>query len=388
MSRILMVTTDYPPIRGGISSLAFHLASDLVRRGHEVEVVAPAWTGAREQDRQDPCRVFRTPGYGLGYLRGLPLLAVAAWRLLARPPHLVLPMNVAYGGLAMLLLRALGHRVPYLMFAYGLEFARFQGSPSMRRLYRRVYEGARGIFAVSADTRRRLEDFGVRHPVEVMYPGVELSRFSPDGPDFRRDLSLEGRPVLASISRLVERKGHDLVIRALPRILAALPDAVYLVVGDGPDRARLERLAGDLGVASSTRFVGEVEDDALAAWFRTCDVFVLPSREIRRSGHVEGFGIVFLEAGACGRAVVGGRSGGVVEAVDDGRTGLLVDPEDPDDLARALLVLLEDPAAARAMGAAGRRRVERSFTWERALAPCSDFADRPLEVGPQVGQRR
>lgn len=375
MSRVLMITTDYPPIRGGISSMAWHLAVDLSRRGHEVEVVAPAWTGHLNHDPEDPCRVFRTPGYGLGYLRGLPLLARAFSRLVLRPPDLVLPMNVGYGGLAMALLRAMGIRVPYAMFAYGLEFARFRGSPLMRRLYRRVYEQALRVWAVSDDTRRRLEEFGVRRTVEVLYPGVELDRFSPEGPDFRHLLNLEGRPVLGTISRLVERKGHDLVLRALPRVLEAMPDACYLVVGSGPDRSRLEALAGQLGVASAVHFVGEANEEALADWLRTFDVFVLASREIPASGHVEGFGIVLLEAGACGVPVIGGRSGGVVEAVEDQVSGLLVDPRDPDDLARALLELLGRPDRARALGAAGRRRVEERFTWEHVLAPVAGLLE-------------
>lgn len=375
-----MVSTDYPPIRGGISSLAWQAAADLARRGHDVEVVAPSWPGDAEHDADEACRVFRTPGYGWGYLRGLPLLARAAARLALRRPDVLLPMNVAYGGLATLGLRALGVRTPYVMFAYGLEFARFQGSPLMRRLYRRVYDGAERVFAVSGDTRRRLEDFGVRRRVDVMWPGVDLRRFTPEGGDFRDRLGLRGHPVIGTLSRLVERKGHDLVLRALPEVLAEFPEAVYLVVGDGPDRARLEALARDLGVAASVRFVGEVQEGDLAAWYRTCDLFVLPSREIRRSGHVEGFGIVFLEAGACGLPVVGGRSGGVVEAVEEGRTGLLVDPESPAELTGALLRMLRHPEEARALGRAGRDRAERQFTWERCLAPLGDL----LEELPSV----
>lgn len=370
-----MITTDYPPIRGGISSVVFHLASNLARQGHEVEVVAPAWKGDEAHDREDPCRVFRTPGYNWGYLRGIPLLAKAAQRLLARPPELILPMNVAYGGLAMLLLKVLGLQRPYAMLAHGLEFTRFQHSPVLRRLYLRVYAGAEQIFANSDFTRRRLADFGVTRPIDLMHPGVDTRRFSPEGPNFRSRLSLEGRPILGTLSRLVERKGLDMVLRALPRVLAEFPQAVYLVVGDGPDRPRLEGLAEELGVASAVRFAGEAGEETLPDWFRTCDVFVLPSREIQSSGHVEGFGIVFLEAGACGIPVIGGRSGGVVEAVQDGVTGVLVNPGDSEDLAEALLKILRNPDRARAMGQAGRTRAERAFTWENAQIPFAEFVD-------------
>jgi len=375
VSRILMVSTDYPPIRGGISSLAFHLAGNLASRGHDVEVVAPRWEGWEAQDQADPCRVWRTPGYNWGYLRGVPLVAGAARRLLTRPPDVILPMNVAYGGLAMRMARALGCRIPYLMFAYGLEFARFRESPLMRRLYRQVYEKAERVFAVSDDTRSRLGEFGVQNRIEVLYPGVDAARFTPEGPDFRRLLALESRPVIGTLSRLVERKGFDTVLRAMPRVLEEFPDALYLVVGDGPDRPRLEALTRKLGIGDSVHFAGAADEESLAAWFRTLDVFVMPSREIASSGHVEGFGIVFLEAGACGRPVLGGRSGGVVEAVQDGVSGRLVNPGDPEDLAQALLGMLRDPHQARAMGRAGRLRVEREFAWEKVLEPLGDFLE-------------
>jgi len=209
----------------------------------------------------------------------------------------------------------------------------------------------------------------------VLYPGVDAARFTPEGPDFRRLLALESRPVIGTLSRLVERKGFDTVLRAMPRVLEEFPDALYLVVGDGPDRPRLEALTRKLGIGDSVHFAGAADEESLAAWFRTLDVFVMPSREIASSGHVEGFGIVFLEAGACGRPVLGGRSGGVVEAVQDGVSGRLVNPGDPEDLAQALLGMLRDPHQARAMGRAGRLRVEREFAWEKVLEPLGDFLE-------------
>jgi len=181
--------------------------------------------------------------------------------------------------------------------------------------------------------------------------------------------------VIGTLSRLVERKGFDTVLRAMPRVLEEFPDALYLVVGDGPDRPRLEAMVRDLGLGGSVHFAGSADEESLAAWFRTLDVFVMPSREIPSSGHVEGFGIVFLEAGACGRPVIGGRSGGVVEAVQDGSSGVLVNPGDPEDLARALLAMLRDPQRARHLGRSGRLRVEREFTWEKVLEPLGDFLE-------------
>jgi phosphatidylinositol alpha-1,6-mannosyltransferase len=173
-----------------------------------------------------------------------------------------------------------------------------------------------------------------------------------------------GRRVLLSVGRLVDAyKGHDMVIRALPLILAKTPDTEYVIVGDGPLRPYLERLAASLGVASAVCFVGQVGDDELDAWYRACDVFVLASRESDVSGGAEGYGIVFVEASLRGKPVVGGRSGGIPDAVIDGETGLLVDPSDPADIAEAITRLLTERDLADRLGRGGQRRVVDDLSW-------------------------
>jgi phosphatidylinositol alpha-1,6-mannosyltransferase len=166
------------------------------------------------------------------------------------------------------------------------------------------------------------------------------------------------------VGRLVDAyKGHDMVIRALPLILAKTPDTEYVIVGDGPLRPYLERLAASLGVAPAVRFVGEASDDEVDAWYRACDVFVLASRESGVSGGAEGYGIVIVEASLRGKPVVGGRSGGIPDAVIDGETGLLVDPSDPADIAEAVTRLLTEHDLADRLGRGGRRRVLEDLSW-------------------------
>jgi phosphatidylinositol alpha-1,6-mannosyltransferase len=169
------------------------------------------------------------------------------------------------------------------------------------------------------------------------------------------------------VGRLVDAyKGHDMVIRAMPLILAKAPGTRYVIVGDGPLRAWLARLAASLGVADAVRFVGEVADDEVDAWYRRCDVFVLASRESEVSGGAEGYGLVFVEASLHGKPLVAGRSGGIPDAVIDGETGLLVDPLDPGDIADAITRVLGEPDLAARLGRAGHRRAVEELSWPRS----------------------
>jgi len=160
-------------------------------------------------------------------------------------------------------------------------------------------------------------------------------------------------------------KGHDVALQALPSALAKVPSLKYIVVGDGDDRPRLERLARDLGVAENVLFTGSLSDPELAAIYRRSDVFLLPARTVLddRSPKGEGFGIVFLEAMGFGKPVIGPKYGAPAELIRDGENGLLVDPESPASVAEALVKLLSDPGAARRMGAAGTEWVNAHYSY-------------------------
>jgi phosphatidylinositol alpha-1,6-mannosyltransferase len=204
-------------------------------------------------------------------------------------------------------------------------------------------------------------------PVSVMYPGADADAFHPDLPfdDVRTRHGLTDRPVVVCVSRLVPRKGQDVLIRAMPEIRRRVPDAALLIVGGGPYRPRLEVMAAG-EPDGSVIFAGQVSEADLPRYYRAGDVFAMPCRTRRGGLEVEGWGNVFIEAAACGRPVVVGDSGGARESLVDGATGLLVDGANVGAVGEAVAALLGDPDLARAMGAAGRARVERHFTWPRA----------------------
>lgn len=272
-------------------------------------------------------------------------------------------------GVAARLARALGGP-RYVCWAHGEDVATALTSRELAFLQKRVYSGAAAVVANSRSTAGLLEAIGVAPArIRVVHPGVDASRFRPDvdGTAVRRRLAPDGRgPVVLSVGRLQRRKGHDLAIAAVAALREELPDLRYVLVGDGEERARLESLAANAGVADRVVFAGEVADEDLPAYYAACDIFALPNRV--DGADIEGFGIVFLEAQAAGKAVVGGRSGGVPEAVADLATGLLVSGREVEELAAAIRRLARDASLRAALGRAGRERVLRAFTWEAAAS--------------------
>jgi len=370
--KILVPTADYPPIAGGIASVALHVSRCMAALGHEVTVVAPRFPGMEAFDRAEPVRVIRYGGYGLGWLRLLPFMA-AAWPP-ARSADLLLPINIAYGG-------ALAYFAgrPYLAFAYAYEFLKFRHVPPVAAFYRRVYARARKVIAISTFTRNKLAEFGVPAAhIEIVHPGAPEARPLPpeclDG--LRHRFVLDGHgPVILAVGRLVPRKGHQILVRAMPRVLERYPNAVLVIAGQGPSIYAITQEAWRHGIRNQVRLLEGLSDEEISGLYQVCDVFALPTSEAPSSHHgqVEGFGLVFIEAGAHGKPVVAGRSGGVVDAVRDGETGLLVEPNDPDALAGAILSLLDHPDHARELGENGRRRAETELNW-------MVFARRLLEI--------
>lgn len=217
----------------------------------------------------------------------------------------------------------------------------------------------------------------LRERVTTLSPGVDPTAFGRPEDDvaareLREQWGVTGRPVLLCVSRLVARKGQDVLLRALPDVQRAVPGAVLVLVGEGPRRAHLERLADSLGLrrgaGGDVLLTGRLPGGQLAAAHAAADVFAMPCRDRLGGLETEGLGICFLEAAASGRPVVVGRSGGAPDAVRDGETGLLVDGTDPGAVAVAAASLLADPARARAMGAAGRAWVREAWGWDERAA--------------------
>lgn len=215
--------------------------------------------------------------------------------------------------------------------------------------------------------------------MELIQNGVDVERFVPaaPAPELIARHNLAGKQIILTVGRLVARKGVDMTIRAMQQVIARRPNVHYLIVGDGELRGELERMIADAGLEQWITIVGKVSDADLLRYFQLCDLFVMPNRTMP-DGDTEGFGLVFREANACGKPVVGGRAGGAVEAVEDGVSGLLVDGYNPDEIAAAIEAILGDPVLAQRLGAGGLQLARHHSTKAVAqhfLETCSRLLD-------------
>jgi phosphatidyl-myo-inositol dimannoside synthase len=358
--RTLVVTNDFPPRVGGVQQYVFNLVRHLPP--DRVAVITPNWPGWREHDHGLPFPVYRFPPTFLWPTGELARKA----RSVARESNADV---VLFGhGLPLGLLgpRLSRDGLPYIVATHGAEYW-FALTPGLAAALRHATKQAGRVLAVSRFTGRVIRTVvASRVPLSLLPPGVDTERFRPDlsGEEVRARHGLTDRPVVVCVSRLVPRKGQDVLIRAMPRIVRRVPDAALLIVGGGSDRRRIEQLAAE-APRGSVAFAGEVPDADLPAHHAAADVFAMPCRSRLAGLEVEGFGIVFLEAAAAGKPVVAGDSGGAAEAVVDGETGLVVDGRHEDAVGEAVASLLADPVRAAAMGKAGRARAERWFTWPR-----------------------
>jgi phosphatidylinositol alpha-1,6-mannosyltransferase len=265
-----------------------------------------------------------------------------------------------------LLARGLGLRSVASTHGHEVAWARL---PALRQVLTRVGRDVDALTSLGQYTRSRLAPV-MRAPFTDLPPGVDTDLFRPGsgGDVVRHKLGLTDRPVVLCVSRLVPRKGQDVLVRALPVIQQRVPDAALLLVGGGPLAPRLRELAASLGVADDVVMTGSVPWEELPAHHDAGDVFAMPCRSRYGGLEVEGLGIVFLEASATGKPVVAGRSGGSPDAVRDGETGYVVDGTSVPEVADRVAGLLEDPARARQLGAAGRAWVERDWQWDTLAA--------------------
>jgi phosphatidylinositol alpha-1,6-mannosyltransferase len=360
--RTLLVTNDFPPRVGGIQ----RTLEALVRQfpPDRVAVLCPEWEGAGAFDAEASYRVFRQPERWLWPTREVGERIQAAVREFGAEAVL---FGATYP-LALLGPALARSGTPYVAAAHGFEYW-LSIAPGTHALVRRATGRAERVAVMCSAFIARVVRTAVPDgvPVSVLYPGADTEAFRPDLPfdDLKDRHGFGGRPLVVCVSRLVPRKGQDVLIRAMARIRRLVPDAGLLIVGDGPDRGRLEHLAVE-APAGSVGFAGQVSEGDLPRYYRAGDVFAMPCRTRRAGLEVEGWGNVFIEAAACGRPVVVGDSGGAREALDPDVTGLLVDGASVEEVADAVAALLADPGRAEAMGRAGRERVERSFTWPRA----------------------
>lgn len=354
MKKTLLITLEYPPMIGGVSRYYQHLVELLPR--DRIWVL----------DNEHNALLSQTRWMWPRWLRG----AWSTWRAVTQHhiEHILVGQILPLGTVA-LILRLL-RRIPYTVMTHAMDITVPMNPQSPKRkqfLLRLILRHASSVTTVSRYTKDKIINCGVPSDrIHVIHPcphinGTESSETLTQ-PSSQQPMSVDQK-ILLSVGRLIERKGFDTVIRALRRIQEAVPQTHYIIVGEGPYKKTLQSIAVQLGVQHSVTFVGQCTDQELRAWYQRCDVFIMPSRELENSD-TEGFGIVYIEASSFGKPVIGSTAGGISDAVVDGQTGFIVDPEDITMVADACTRLLTNTMLAEQFGSTGQQRVREIFQWK------------------------
>lgn len=367
--KMLFVTEKFPPCDGGSRVYYYNLCANYPPQ--DVVVFTKCLQGSEEFDKRQRFKIIR---------KGAPL---PNWKYY-QAPRMIAPLlrclwiafkekiDVIHCGdflpaaaIGLFMKKLFG--IPYVYYVHGegnTWYDQYRFQPILRRIF--IRNAARIVAACSYAEEGVKSVMSEDHQKVVkITPGVDYERFDPHWKDrgYLESLELTGKRIILTIGRLVERKGQDTVIRALPKVLSKVPDAVYLVGGRGPYEQKLRDLARELHVEDNVRFLGFIPDEKVVPLYSICDIFVMVNRETDQDGP-EGFGMVFTEASAAGKPVIGGKSGGTKDSIVDGVTGYRVDPQDVESVADNIIALLNDDSLRQTMGENGRKWVVDNCNWK------------------------
>jgi len=367
--RLLMVTQDFLPNTGGIETYCFELAARFSKKTDYFSVLAPSHADAETFDEKLSYPVLRIPAKSTH----LPFMALLPHMFLVYRKKIDTVLHAQWQTVTASILSKKVTGYPRRIFvaahARELLISPFTGkegwwSEILYRGRKRIFSHVDGFFPVSRYTASLLKKDGVSsEKINVIGNGTDPKRFKPIiSAALEEDMKLNDRKVLLTICRLVPRKGIGLVLSSLREIIKERDDIIYLIGGTGPDEPRLRSLVSDWKLEPYVKFLGRVPDKKMPEYYSLSDVFVMPAKN--KPPDVEGYGIVFLEANACGVPVIGSKTGGIPDAVIEGETGYLIEEGDVSQLTVYLKRLIENEKLARKMGQKGRRRVLNEANWE------------------------
>ena len=366
-SKILCITNDFGPRAGGIETFVI----GLIERLPQGSVIV--YTS--RQDGSEPFDKKWFTEFGVEVIRDRSRILLPSLRVGRKVRALVRSRGITtvfFGAAAPLGLLSQGlrrsglKRIVALTHGHEVWWAKvWPFSWAMRR----IGNGVDNLTYLGNFTRTEISRALSRSAADSMRkiaPGIDTNHFAPraDAQALRAELGLSQKKVIVSVGRLVHRKGQDTLIESMPKILVQIPDAHLLFIGEGPYKDYLVKRAAELKVSHAITFIGRIQYAELPRYICVGDIFAMPSRSRLAGLEVEGLGIVYLEASACGLAVIGGKSGGAPDAVLEGETGFAVDGTSADSVAESAITLLDDPELARQLGARGRQWIIDEWRWE------------------------
>ncbi|WP_436715003.1 glycosyltransferase family 4 protein [Roseiconus lacunae] len=366
MNNTLVLSEVFPPQRGGSGKWLWEIYKRLDNLNFAMAV--GNGFGELEGERSYPHPIERLPlsmprrsvanlSSLYHYTRQARLVSKVVRRHEVTMIHAARPLSEGLLALAM----KLRYGMPYVCYTHGEDISVAMTSRELQYVTSRVLAASKAIIANSTFTAALLQsDWSIdAAKIKLMHPGVDTTYFQPAQP--QRQPQWANRFVILTVGRLQPRKGYDTVIRAIPHLVDNFPNLLYVIAGGGEYASQLKELVAELGIQQHVAFLGEISDDELLKCYQECDVFVLANRTI--GNDVEGFGIVLLEAQACEKPVVAGKSGGTKDTMQHEKSGFLIDATSPDELVSVLKTKLATPDLRSQMGRAGREFVVRQYDW-------------------------
>lgn len=390
MTKILFIADNFLPHVGGSRIMFYNICRRLP--AGEVFVLTKFLRGSGGFDRRQKFKIFRVFLFKLpleifGFLSETPLyislFVSAIFAVLVNKSKIIFAGEALPCGLIAFLFKKF-FGIPYVVFTFAEDVTIVSKLNRERIIQWMVLREADVIIATCSFVRNLLEEIGVKpNKIKMVLPGVEDRFFRQDNNGIsalRRELGITDRRVVLTVARLIKRKGHHKVIEALPEIIKLVPNVVYLIIGKGEEEEDLKKLVREKNLGDYVKFIGGIPyyEDRLLSYYSMCDLFIMPNRTLS-DGDIEGFGLVFIEAGAFGKPVIGGNTGGTSDSIIDGVTGLRINSEDVNGIASAVIRILTDTDYARRLGEAGRRRAESEFRWQ-------DRADTIYQISQRIAK--
>ena len=359
MKKLLLITIDFPPQTGGVANYLANFSKNL--SADNLFVLANKHEYSQHFDGQQPYKIIRENLY-YKYLwpKWLKTFALAK-KIIKKEKieQLIISHILPMGYLALML------KLPFIVILHGYDIMNAQKSSWKKYWAIKILAQAKHIIVNSHHTQNQVLNLGInQNKITIVYPcpNIKPEQLNEhEKQTIKNELDLHHKKILLSVGRLVTRKGFDKVIETLPEVIKQIPNLIYIIVGNGPDKGRLEKLAEDLKVRGNLIITEDIPNSNLPAFYDLADIFIMPARQIDED--VEGFGIVYLEANLFGKPVIAGKSGGVEDAVIDNQTGILVNPENVQEIVQTILKLFSEPELANKLGVQGKERVLREFQW-------------------------
>ena len=371
--KILISAHGFPPLIGGVQSQLYPIATELQKNGANVRVLTNKIEGSRNFDIKSSIQTYRIPG-GLATYQRKPLISRMALYVISllkeliqfKPSVIFSSTWQPYGPIIILLAKLFGFKTYFQV--HGVEILSHKEGGIIHRIMLYTLENASGLFAMGSFQLNNLLKLGIREDkINVILDGVDPNRFKPNlnVSKIKNRHNLNNHRIILTVSNLHPHKGQDSIIKILPEISKDISNIKYLIVGLGPNYDNLKNLSIKYKVQDKVIFAGYVKDEELQLYYNVCDLFIMLSRETQGvNPGTEGYGLVFIEANACGKPTIGSLSGGIYDAVIDKKTGFLINAENSKEIVSKIKLILNDNSLSSTLGQNGRERVESELNYE------------------------